>query len=158
MPRTSSWFCFTFRRILNHRHQLLNFLMKGKIPFTYLNKHSRNGHPNFGVFGKVQKDFKKSLHYVWTGRRQIVGCFAKKIKIPFTYSHWEKAFVRPKSEIFTKNSESPLVMFALGEAKFGVIFEKFLIFLWRQKCCHYFKINLCSWQVDGRIAVIIFRQ
>ena len=49
--------------------------MKGKIPFTYLNKHPKNGHPNFAVLGKVQKDLKNALHYVWTGRGQIVGWF-----------------------------------------------------------------------------------
>ena len=54
--------------------------MKGKIPFTYLNKHLRNVHLNFAVTGKVHKLLKKSLHYVWTERDQIVGCFAKNFK------------------------------------------------------------------------------
>ena len=52
--------------------------------------------------------------------------FTKSLKIPFTYSHREKTFVRPNSEIFTKNSKSPLIMFALGDPEFGIIFEKFL--------------------------------
>ena len=75
---------------------------------------------------KFKKFFKNTLHYICTGRGQFVGCFAKKIKIAFTYSHREKTFVRPNSEIFTKNSKSPLIMFALGEAKFGIISESFL--------------------------------
>ena len=98
---------------------------------------------------KFKKFFKNTLHYICTGRGQFVGCFAKKIKIAFTYSHWEKpfahpnselftkslkipftyshrekTFVRPNSEIFTKNSKSPLIMFALGRGKLGWFFEK----------------------------------
>ena len=45
--------------------------------------------------------------------------FTKSLKKPFTYSHREKTFVRPNSEIFTKNSKSPLIMFALGRGKLG---------------------------------------
>ena len=75
---------------------------------------------------KFKKFFKNTLHYICTGRGQFVGYFAKKFKIAFTYSHREKAFVRPKSEMFTKNSKSPLIMFALREAKFGIISDKFL--------------------------------
>ena len=74
---------------------------------------------------KFKKFFKNTLHYICTGRGQFVGCFAKKFKIAFTYSHREKAFVRPKSEIFTKDSKSPLIMFAPGDAEFGIISEKF---------------------------------
>ena len=73
---------------------------------------------------KFKKFFKNTLHYICTGRGQFVGCFAKKIKIAFTYSHREKTFVRPNSEIFTKNSKSPLIMFALGRGKLGWFFEK----------------------------------
>lgn len=98
---------------------------------------------------KFKKFFKNTLHYICTGRGQFVGCFAKKFKIAFTYSHWEKpfahpnselftkslkipftyshrekTFVRPNSEIFTKNSKSPLIMFALGRGKLGWFFEK----------------------------------
>ena len=51
--------------------------------------------------------------------------FCKKFKISFTYSHWEMLFVRPNSEMFTKNSKSPLIMFAQREPKFGIISEKF---------------------------------
>ena len=121
------WYLFFFfRRVLNHKHQLPNFLMKGKTPFTYLNKYLRNGHPNLAVSGKVHKEFKKALHYVWTGRGQIVGCFAKKFKIAFTYLHWERAKLHPDSEMFTNNSKSPLIMFVLREAEFGIISEKFL--------------------------------
>ncbi|MBQ2848837.1 MAG: hypothetical protein IJE74_11345, partial [Clostridia bacterium] len=42
--------------------------------------------------------------------------FTKSLKTPITYSHREKTFVRPNSEIFTKNSKSPLIMFALRKA------------------------------------------
>ena len=102
---------------------------------------------------KFKKFFKNTLHYICTGRGQFVGCFAKKFKIAFTYSHWEKpfahpnselftkslkipftyshrekTFVRPNSEIFTKNSKSPLIMFALRGSLFGIISEKFLKF------------------------------
>ena len=51
--------------------------------------------------------------------------FTKSLKIPFTYSHREKTFVRPKSEMFTKDSKSPLIMFALRDRKFGIFSEKF---------------------------------
>ena len=68
---------------------------------------------------KFKKFFKNTLHYICTGRGQFVGCFAKKFKIAFTYSHREKTFVRPKSEMFTKNLKSPLIMFALGRGKLG---------------------------------------
>ena len=54
--------------------------------------------------------------------------FCKKIKIAFTYLHWEKVKLHPDSEMFTKDSKNPLIMFALGEVKFGIISEKFLIF------------------------------
>ena len=74
---------------------------------------------------KFKKFFKNTLHYICTGRGQFVGCFLKKFKTPITYSHWEKLFVRPNSEMFTKNSKSPLIMFALGDAKFGIFSEKF---------------------------------
>ena len=74
---------------------------------------------------KFKKFFENTLHYICTGRGQFVGCFAKKIKKAFTYSHWEKPFAHPNSELFTKNSKIPLIMFALREAKFGIIFEKF---------------------------------
>ena len=74
---------------------------------------------------KFKKFFENTLHYICTGRGQFVGCFAKKIKIAFTYSHWEKPFAHPNSELFTKNSKSPLIMFAPGEDKFGIISEKF---------------------------------
>lgn len=101
-------------------------------------------------FGKVQKVFWKypPLYMHW--ERAICGVFCKKkikiaftyshwekpfahpnselftksLKIPFTYSHREKTFVRPNSEIFTKNSKSPLIMFALGRGKLGWFFEK----------------------------------
>ena len=98
---------------------------------------------------KFKKFFENTLHYICTGRGQFVGCFAKKfkiafiyshwekpfahpnselftksLKIPFTYSHREKTFVRPNSEIFTKNSKSPLIMFALGRGKLGWFFKK----------------------------------
>lgn len=56
--------------------------------------------------------------------------FYEKIKIPFTYSHWEKPFAHPNSEMFTKNSKSPFIMFALEDPEFGIIFEKiFKIFV-----------------------------
>ena len=73
---------------------------------------------------KFKKFFKNTLHYICTGRGQFVGCFAKKFKIAFTYSHWEKPFAHPNSELFTKNSKSPLIMFALGRGKLGWFFEK----------------------------------
>ncbi len=47
---------------------------------------------------KFKKFFKNTLHYICTGRGQFVGCFAKKFKIPLTYSHWEK----PNSASFLK--------------------------------------------------------
>lgn len=53
--------------------------------------------------------------------------------------HWERAKLHPKSEMFTKNSKSPFIMFAPGEAKFGIISEKFF-----KKYFH-----------DGKSAVII---
>ena len=119
-----------------------------------MNKHLQNGHPNLTVFGKVQKVFKKPLHYVWTGRGQIVGCFLKKFKTPITYSHWEKLFVRPNSEMFTKNSKFLSLCLHWEGANWGEFFEKFLKnFLWQQKCCHHFKKYSESMWVDGRIAV-----
>ena len=126
--------------------------MKGKNTFHLFEQTPPKWTPKFGRFRKkFKKFFKNTLHYICTGRGQFVGCFAKKFKIAFTYSHrvkpfahpnselftkslkttftyshWEKAFVRPNSEIFTKDSKSPLIMFALREAEFGIIFEKVL--------------------------------
>ena len=54
--------------------------------------------------------------------------FLVKGKTPFTYSSREKAFVRPNFEIFTKNSKSPLIMFAPVDAKFGIILRSFFNF------------------------------
>ena len=59
------------------------------------------------------------------GEGKLQGVLQKKIKIPFTYLHWERVKLHPDSEMFTKDSKSPLIMFAPGEAKFGIISEKF---------------------------------
>ena len=130
--------------------------MKGKNTFHLFEQAPLKWTPKIRCFRKSSKRFKKALHYVWTGRGKIVGCFAKKFKKPITYSHWEKPFAHPNSELFTKNSKIPLIMFALREAKFGIIFEKFFknffvtanvlssfqkIFWvhmsWRQNCRHF---------------------
>ena len=74
---------------------------------------------------KFKKFFENTLHYICTGRGQFVGCFAKKFKKAFTYLHWERVKLHPKHEMFTKNSKSPLIMFAPGEVKFGIVSEKF---------------------------------
>ena len=121
------------------------FQRKFKYPFTYLNKYPKNGHPKFAVFRKNSKSFLKIPSTIYAlGEGNLWGVLQKKIKIAFTYSHWEKpfahpnselftkslkipftyshrekTFVRPNSEIFTKNSKSPLIMFALGRGKLG---------------------------------------
>ena len=59
------------------------------------------------------------------GEVKLQGVLQKKFKIAFTYLHWERVKLHPKSEMFTKDSKSPLIMFALGEAEFGIISEKF---------------------------------
>ena len=75
---------------------------------------------------KFKKFFKNTLHYICTGRGQFVGCFAKKFKIAFTYSHWEKPFAHPNSELFTKNSKSPLIMFAPGDLDIFMMLKVFV--------------------------------
>ena len=100
--------------------------MKGKNTFHLFEQTPPKWTLKFGSFRKSSKSFKNTLHYVWTGRGQIVGCFLKKFKKPLTYLHWEKAKLHPDSEMFTNNSKSPLIMFALREAEFGIISEKFL--------------------------------
>ena len=101
------------------------FQRKFKYPFTYLNKHPKNGHPKFAVFRKSSKSFLKIPFTIYAlGEGNLWGVLQKIIKIAFTYSHWEKPFAHPNSELFTKNSKSPLIMFAPGEVKFSIIFEK----------------------------------
>ena len=85
-----------------------NFLMKGKNTFHLFEQTPPKWTPKFGRFRKkFKKFFKNTLHYICTGRGQFVGCFAKKFKIAFTYSHWEKAFAHPNSELFTKSLKIP---------------------------------------------------
>ena len=74
MPRTKPWFCFAFRRVLNHKHQLL-------------------------VFNEGQKH----LSLICTGRGQnytlILKCLQTIQKVLSLCLHWEK----PNSESFPKS-------------------------------------------------------